>query len=441
MKEYRIATEIFEIVGRDKTLIYAPLLGLACSSTSKLINTLCDIKDNESTIPGKNKQVEQLLSMGFIEEKQSKAELQKKTYQSFTAPFLPCEVTLFMTANCNLACKYCYGNGGDCKNIIDHDVAFSTIDLLFDNAKRTQTKEVRVSFHGGGEPTLEFKQIQACVNYTKDLSKSTSIKSEFGLTSNGVIQPSSLTWIIENIDHINISFDGPEDIQNHQRPTLDGRGSFKAVTQTLKALDSAEKQYCIRGTITQFCEDRIPEIAEYIVNNHTANTLQLEPMFGVGRALTSKMVPPNPENFIHGYLEAEKICKKREVKLKFSGHRFPHTSNAFCGIGRKNFAVTPEGLVTSCFEVLEEVDERSEVFFFGKYHEGSFLFDEKKIRTLREFSETTPQFCKNCFAQFHCTGDCRGKGLFLATMENYQGGGRCHIVQGLIKAKLLNYFT
>lgn len=441
MNDYRIATELFAVRGHHGSLIYAPLLGMACTADGRLMNAICDLRENKPPSRDYAAQYDQLLSMGFITRNPGTVPTRKPPSQEPAAPFLPCEVTLFLTADCNLSCRYCYGNGGSRSEIMQEEIALAAVDLLFDNAEKTGRQEVRISFHGGGEPTLEFKRIQHLVTHARRMGERRSIRTEFGLTSNGFINPQAARWIIDNIDHINISFDGPADIQDFQRPTRQSQGSFATVSQTLQLLDAADKQYCIRGTITRYSENRIPEIADYITGNHKVHTIQFEPMFSVGRAVTSAVAAPEPERFIQGYLAAEEVCRQAGVTLKFSGHRFPRTSRTFCSIGQKNFAVTPEGLVTSCFEVLEKIDQRSDIFFFGTYRNGSFHFDRDKITALRKLSETLPEYCRHCFAQYHCTGDCRGKGLYLGTADAYRGGGRCTIIQGLIKEKLFTYFT
>lgn len=441
MNRYSVATELFELRDGTTNLIYAPLLGITCSTDNKLKNVLCDVYENIRSSENYEHQYQHLLKMGFIIDKTKKDTLKRAQPPALSAPFLPCEATLFLTSNCNLNCKYCYGNGGSRKERMSESIAYASADLIVENAKKLNQNKISLSFHGGGEPTLEISLMKKVVEYTRRISETASLQCEFGLTTNGVVSSDTTQWIIDNITHLNLSFDGPEDIQNHQRPFQGGKGSFSLVSNTLEELDKAQKHYCIRGTVTQYCENRIPEIADFITSHFKVGTLQLEPMFSVGRAIETAMTSPDPKTFIKGYLEAEDICQQRNVMLKFSGHRYPGTSFAFCGIGRKNFAVTPEGFVTSCFEVLENVDDRSEFFFFGEFSGDSFNFNEEKIKTLRISSETIPNYCKNCFAQFHCTGDCRGKGLYIADMNNYKGGGRCEIIQGLIQEKIFNHFS
>jgi uncharacterized protein len=316
------------------------------------------------------------------------------------------------------------------------EVAFEAIDFLFLSAARKKARHVSLGFHGGGEPSLELKNIKKLTKYARELSKSRKIRLKLNIATNGVMSENAATWVARNLDGINVSFDGPPNIQNYQRPGRNGKDAYRQVVKTLRVFESHKKPYYLRGTVTRFSQHRMTEIVTHFVEWFQPKIIQLEPVFRSGRALKSNVLPPSTQCFVNGYLESEKIAKKNGVRLKFSGLRYPVISDRFCGIGVQNFAVTPEGHVTSCFEVLEHEDHRSNLFFFGKYRPDGFYIDQDANAKIRTISETTFPHCMDCFAKFHCAGDCRAKGLFLNDAENYRGAGRCEIIRNLIQAKL-----
>ena len=439
--QYQTEKELFEIPHNGDAIIYAPLKRALFSANKNFVNFLCDMQAGVPVdVPGNKDTINRLKKLGIIHEKLELIEnsTAKKTDKDYSQPFLPRNLTLFLTSDCNLACRYCYGGGGDKRVNMPLEMAMDAIDFLFLNGAKSGTRQVHLGFHGGGEPVLRLRAMKRLVEHARRLSENRGIALTLGLTTNGVMTRDAARWVLENIDQLNVSFDGPEDIQNYQRPMKNGGDSFKRIAQTLRLWDAGEKRYNLRGTITQFSQDRIPEIVSCYLENFRPAGIHLEPMFFSSRAEKARINGPDHDSFVKGFAKAAKLAEKKGIDLHFSGHRFPKICNTFCGIGWKNFAVTPEGNVTSCFEVLAEEDRRSETFFFGKYVKNKgFRIDQRKIAALRSLSETKLPFCDNCFAKFHCAGDCRAKGLYLNEISDFQGGGRCDIIRALTRFRLI----
>ena len=438
-QEFFVEKELFEIQYEEGHILYAPLKSVVLQTNKNLINLICDIdKGNPVDLKANQEIIDKLKKFGIIYEKSDIPDVTNKNAPDFSKPFLPLNLTLFLTGDCNLACRYCYGDGGDKKIDMPMEIAMDAIDLLFLNAAKSEAKHVHLGFHGGGEPVLKISTMKKLTDQARNIAKKRNVGLTLGLTTNAVMSESSAEWVADHIDQLNISFDGPEDIQNYQRPMKDGRPSYDRLVQTLSILESHRKKYSLRGTLTRYSQDRIPEIVNHFVENFTPAGIHLEPMFVSKRADHTKLKGVDPEKFVKGFLEGTKIAAEKGIYCYFSGYRFPKLSNNFCGIGWKNFAVTPEGNVTSCFEVLSDEDKRSETFFYGKHVKNKgFVIDFDKIKALRELSGKKFECCQNCFVKFQCAGDCRAKGLYLNDISNYNGGGRCYIIQELTKAGLI----
>ena len=439
--KYRLEKELFEIPYEKGSIIYAPLKQVAISGNKNLVNLLCCLDEGHDIDLDQNKEIlKRLIELGIVAN-ESEGEIQEKTAsRDVTQPFLPTNLTLFLTSNCNLRCLYCYGEGGDRQINMPMEIGYDALDILFLNAAKTGAKSVNFGFHGGGEPTLRIKDMKKYVKRAYKLSQAGNIGVNFGITTNGVLSKETARWVSETFQSINVSLDGTEDIQNYQRPMPGGKPSYKRVAQTLQIFDSNKNSYHIRGTITKYSEEKIPEIVDDILSRFSPTGIQLEPMFISNRSIKQEIQSPKNTSFVKGFIEAEKIAAKKGVKFFFSGHRFPNICSTFCGVGWKNFAVTPEGNVTACFEVLYEEDPRSTTFFFGRHDvDKGYVFDQEKINYLREVSLREFLVCKDCFAKFHCSGDCLGKGLYLSDFDNYKGGGRCKIIRALTLAKIKDH--
>lgn len=146
------------------------------------------------------------------------------------------QITIFLTATCNLGCIYCYmpkSQIGKKDRVIDVDFAKKGIDDFFStNKSRT------IRFFGTGEPTLEFDVMKEIYSYAKGLAGD-NLRVE--LETNGYFNNRVSEWIEESVDYLWISCDGQPSIQDKQRPVLSGRGSSdKVISNIVRLLQIVE---------------------------------------------------------------------------------------------------------------------------------------------------------------------------------------------------------
>jgi len=114
-------------------------------------------------------------------------------------------------------------------------------------------------------------------------------------------------------------------------------------------------------------------------------------------------------------------------------------TGTFCGACGSNFCVTPNGDVTSCFEVLEKQDHRSRIFFYGKWRpkEKQFAIEEEKRNYLLSFHVQNIPYCSDCIAKWHCAGDCLAKVSYDSDVEGDRGSERCWMNQEITKRRII----
>ena len=434
-----VEPELFEITDGGDAILYAPLKGLVLRSNRSLVNLLCDIRDGcPVKLPVHGGILQRLIALGVVATAPHAGNASAEPQIDVGAPFRPLSHTLFLTSDCNLACRYCYGGGGDRRARMPRHIALAAIELLAQHARDAGATKVNVGFHGGGEPLLHFQLMHEVVEYARHLFRAEGVQLGLSLTTNGAMPPVVAEWVADNIDSLNVSIDGPPEIQDYQRPLKGGGPSYPLVERALDYFDSKRKRYHFRTTVTKFSESRIQETVDYLSTRFSPASIQVEPMFTSPRAKRTGLESPDPHVFVRGFLAGSRILQDRRVELRFSGLRFPRRSGAFCGIGWKNLAVTPEGNVTACFEVLGEDDPRSEDFLFGSYVEGNgFVLDRARISRIRAISSAKPAPCGDCFAQHHCAGDCRAKHTSVSGEGRVPNSDRCHITQELTKARIV----
>ncbi len=352
--------------------------------------------------------------------------------------FCPHEVTLFLTSRCNLHCRYCYAEAGRKAVEMPWETARAAVDLVVMNAGLLGAGKFIVGFHGGGEPTMAWDLLVRVVDYACEKADQSGLDLELFAATNGILSPPQREFIVKHFHSVNISLDGPDDIQDHQRPKVGGGGSYQQVRETLQHFDQCGFRYGIRATITAATVGRLEEIVEHLRTEFHFSYLHLEPAWFCGRCLTSGEQAPSDEQFIEHFLRASKRGRELNVQINYSGARLGTLTCKFCAAPGDGFSVLPEGWVTSCYEITEPDDPRAEIFHYGRYDAstGTFRFDLERLRRLQQFSVEHLPFCRDCFCKWHCAGDCLAKVFERSKSTRHEGSIRCDLNRALTLASL-----
>ena len=431
---YSVTSDLFAIPYKDShQILYAPEVGFICSANQDLINLLAevDMLDPQKINEDQKAVLSKLKNAGVLNGN-------KKT-GSFPKPakeFCPTAVTLFPTNQCNLRCQYCYASAGDDPSVsLDWDIAVNAVELVIDNNINRNSKQMSLGFHGGGEPLLPWEFIKKIVQYSEKRCEEEGLSLRINSATNGVLNKGQLEWIVEHFSGLNISFDGLPEIQDTHRPLVNGRGSFAFVDETIRFLDEHNFPYGIRSTISTLNIDLMKECLEFIATNYKTKNVQFEPMFYCGRCKKNDDMTPEYEKFYHNFTECISMVSSYDnLRLSYSGFRVNgHITNSFCGVCRDNFSITPDGYITSCYEVTKKEDPKSDTFFIGKINKnGQIELDEKRRLFLNSLTVDNLEYCKDCFAKWHCGGECVVK-LGHDDYQGERGHDRCKLNRIFLK--------
>ncbi len=137
---------------------------------------------------------------------------------------------LTLTNKCNLSCKYCYAGPS---NYDEHDVTKpilkSAIDAYFAKIRSLNLDHAHIGFMGGREPTCAFDLLKYAVYYADEIAERDHISITYSIITNGFYNQEISDFICNHFSRLSLSFDGPEAIQNFQRPTRNGLDSFNRV--------------------------------------------------------------------------------------------------------------------------------------------------------------------------------------------------------------------
>ena len=269
-------SEIFAIPFRGQFIVYAPFKRIAFIGNREFLNALSkSLKGDRSTDDAQKF----LDATGVLHADLEIFPKEKINYK-------PTGAVLFLNNQCNLKCVYCYADSNSFfPEKMDLETALQAIDIVSKNAAEKKLNYFEVSFHGGGEPTLNWEILEKSVIYARKKPVSPLISA----STNGYLSCRKRLFIIDNFDGLSLSFDGPADIQNKQRPALRGKESFFKVMKFVNKLDAKSFNYGIRMTVTKESISDLVRMVSFICDETGVKNIQIEPAFPQGRGISEAL--------------------------------------------------------------------------------------------------------------------------------------------------------
>ncbi|MBL8826232.1 MAG: radical SAM protein [Planctomycetaceae bacterium] len=430
-----MTAELFSIPVGDAYLVYAPIRQAAFLANAAVVNLLADLQQGspDLSVPGANEWLELLRQLEIVDGGE-----ETKPVTTFRGDPKPTTVTLFLTTACNLRCTYCYASAGDTPTrVMTLEVAQRGIDFVLANAIELGKCEIEIAYHGGGEPSVNWKTLTESWEYAYRKAAEAGIQVRAAMASNGVMADDKIDWIIKHLDGVSLSFDGLPEVHDTHRLTVLGQGSSSAVMHTISRFDAAGFPYGLRLTVTREHLDKIEASVRFICENYRPQRIQVEPAYALGRWRDA----PSAETaeFINGFRAASAVASAYGHNLEFSGARVGTLANHFCGVTQDSFCLTADGSVSGCYEVFLEQNNWSDYFMYGRYNveKSTYDFNLPILNNLRKQTVEKHEFCQGCFAKWTCGGDCHHKALDINGPGEFAGTDRCHIIRELTLDQIL----
>lgn len=408
---------------RGHYLIYRPLRRLAFIGNQALVDYLRGRADAPATTPVRP-DVETLLDRTrFWEPADPPAAAPRPR------ALAPTVAVLLMTNRCNLACTYCYAAAGSRPPAdMPWPIAKTVIDTAFSNAVASGDGRFGLSFHGGGEPTLNWPVLTAAVKH----ARSRSLPCDISLASNGVWSARTTDFVCRNFDSVTLSFDGIRAVQDAQRPHRSGRGSFETVLRSTRALDVARVGYGIRMTVTPATLGRLPESVSLLCNETGVRAVQVEASFTAERGVYADLPADTCQAFASAFLEAARIAARRNVFVSYSGARPWVIAHAFCLAPTRALIATPEGRLVACFEAAGDGHPYADEFTIGRVTADGVEHDAVAFDRFFQRQEARRAACGECFCYWHCCGDCAARAMVSPAPSSMRCAVNREVTQGLI---------
>ena len=179
-------------------------------------------------------------------------------------------ITVCLTEDCNLKCKYCYMVNKNSFKKMTIETARKTIDFFLDRRDLFSTKSVTWDIIGG-EPLLEIDLLDQFTDYFKErayrIGHPWFESYRFSISSNGILYGSKKVqdYIAKNRLHLSIglSVDGNKIKHDLQRVWPNGKGSYDDV---LKNVPLWIQQYPEAQTKATFSRVDLPHLKDSIIS-------------------------------------------------------------------------------------------------------------------------------------------------------------------------------
>lgn len=316
----------------------------------------------------------------------------------------------FMIAqDCNLRCKYCFGDGGSFghRAVMTEEIGRAAVDFLIKNSGIR--KHCEIDFFGG-EPLINFRTVKAVTEYVREREKDTGKIFKLTLTTNGILLEEKISaWLNENNISVVLSLDGRKEIHDAMRPDISGRGSYDRVVKNFKRLVDSRggENYYLRGTYTKKNLDFTADVLS--AYDAGFDILSIEPVVlkDSPLGLTEEDLPRIREEYdrlTEVYLE-----RRRAGRGFFFFHFNVDLNNGVCvakrlsgcGAGHEYFAVAENGDLYPCHQFVGR-----EKYRLGNIFDGVDKSAWHWIKYFRESHVLNKPKCQKCWAKFFCSGGC-----------------------------------
>lgn len=431
----------------DEYIIYAPLRGRIFRGNAAFVNHLVGMLEPTTTEAAyaRAERLIRLEQLDLLEDEAERAFLDHVP----SGQFAPTDVTIIPTTACNLRCKYCFASSGDPHRPggiqrIDPSAARAAIELVIDNARKVGVNTCHVSFRGGGEPLTMWRLLADLVERGRAYAANhlPRVNLHVSVLTNGYADPKAIKWVANSMDRVAVSFDGPPDIQDDQRPLANHRPTFERVLSTIKELRClGVPELAVRATVSDPYVRRVPEIARFLCESLPVDEFMIAPVVLEGRCFESGLTQPDLDLFAEQIVIAQEIAASfgKRVDWPRPAEVFWDLRRTYCPANTPSFTLMPSGIVSACSSV-DLSDQRSSIFHFGTCDAatGKFQFDPDAVDRLRRWGVESFQQCRDCFAKYHCVGGCLKDRLSVKTGEGRDADvSLCDAKRQIVKTRLL----
>jgi radical SAM protein with 4Fe4S-binding SPASM domain len=339
-------------------------------------------------------------------------------------------ININLTGLCNLACTYCFADGGDYGRIKDK-MESGSVGFIFDFIREhvTRSRVVRFEFFGG-EPLLNFARIQQVCEQAQHFSRQTGVSFVYRISTNLTVLPAEAIELFASRDFIvSVSIDGGRRTHDENRPTRGGQGSHSGILENCVRLRAASERITLVARMTVVGES--PSLLENVrelwaldlfdyfqiypgvtpaAGGSFASSCGGSSSTGQGRhaSTINSSFPSQLTELLDVYPGLFQPGKRFKGVLEYERHAQMVLTGmmaiAFCSAGETYFTFSPDNSIMPCHRLVGRQE-----FQAGTARNGL-------AADLSEWTLPVDRHpvCSQCWARYLCGGGCRQEN-FIAT--------------------------
>jgi uncharacterized protein len=317
-------------------------------------------------------------------------------------------VTLCLTHDCNLRCRYCYG-GSKSKRHMTLATGVAALERAVD---RTSARLHLVFF--GGEPLLRWRTLATLTEQARKRATAAGFELRPTVTTNGtLLTKERVAWLRENGFVLAISCDGDRLAHDANRRDARGRSSHARTVAGLKHALAAGLGVRTILVLDPANLDRVPASLAFLHSLGAADFV-VNPNWAA--EWTGREVQ---ERWARAYGGAARLWVeahrgKKPFWLSFVDDKIAaqlkggYTAAERCDLGRRNLVVAPSGRLYPCDRLVGE--DRDERFVIGDVASGPVA---ERIAALVSRTCRLPEDCLACAIAPRCRNRCACANLAL----------------------------
>lgn len=316
------------------------------------------------------------------------------------------KLVIIPTRACNMRCVYCdFGTPGAPAKTLDPRLACKLIDHLAAKSPSTSPAPLRIHFFGG-EPLVVRSCVETVVHYARMVCARAGLIPWFEVTTNGLLDSTSVPLIGDYMDSVVISLDGPESAHDFNRRRADGGGTYAAIAANIRQLSRFPVELSLRTCVTSRSVDAMTAIASHFCSEFDFDLLCFEMLAPNESAHDAGLSPPDPYRFAAGFLKAEALAASRGVKVVHGPSELVGPRATSCPVGRGTLMLNPEGLLTACYLEAKRWTSRGIDPVVGRVDPVSGpMIEPQKLDAITGILASKPR-CARCFCRRTCAGGC-----------------------------------
>lgn len=302
--------------------------------------------------------------------------------------------TLHLTADCNLACRYCYETHS--RAHMTEETANKAVDLAFSFG---HDKNGFSLF--GGEPMLERKLIETICRYATEKARAAGTTVRFKMTTNGtLLDEPFLRFANEHNLEIALSHDGL--LQDVQRVTRGGSPTMAALEPIIDLLLAYQPKAVAMQTVMPSTVDRMAESVEWLYARgfsriNTAIDYRVDAGWDDGSMAILKTQYERIADLSDAHFDEARPLLYLNFLSKIAAYLNDRPCME-CKLGMRQPSVAPDGTIYPCNQFLDNPDYR-----MGDVDTG---IDKEKQRAIYLSSLDPEPDCAGCAIADRCRHHC-----------------------------------